>query len=58
MSIKQKFMSIITAHPKLLTIAVGLAITVAVGTAIGMTDQSHLAHAFECNCGNNALGQQ
>jgi hypothetical protein len=37
MSIKRKkFMSVITAHPKLVTIAVGFAFTVAVGTALGL----------------------
>jgi hypothetical protein len=38
MSLKTKIMNIITAHPKLVTFGIGLAITFVVGTAIGMVD--------------------
>ena len=45
MSIKQKLLNAISAHPKLAALGVGLAITMAIGTAIGMLDQQHLAFA-------------
>jgi hypothetical protein len=41
MSLKDKIMNIITAHPKLVTFGIGLAITFVVGTAIGMADSNH-----------------
>ncbi len=44
LSIKQKFINIISPYPKLGALVVGLAITVAVGAAIGMLD-SHSASA-------------
>ena len=31
-------MNVIAAHPKLATLGIGLAITLAIGTAIGMVD--------------------
>jgi len=36
MSIKSKIMNAMTAHPKLVTIAIGFGVTMAVGTAIGV----------------------
>ena len=53
--IKQKLLNATAVHPKLLTLGVGLAITMAVGIAIGMSDNQHLAFAFnnqqdKCNC--------
>jgi hypothetical protein len=36
MSVKSKIMNVMTAHPKLVTFAIGLGITMAIGTAIGM----------------------
>ena len=36
MSLKDKIMNKITAHPKLVTFGIGLAITFVIGTAIGM----------------------
>jgi hypothetical protein len=45
MSLRQKLIDLMTAHPKLATFAIGLAITMAVGTAIGMVDNQHLAFA-------------
>jgi hypothetical protein len=45
MSLRQKFIDLMTAHPKLATFAIGLAVTMAIGTAIGMADNQHLAFA-------------
>ncbi len=39
MSLKSKIMNTATAHPKLVTFGIGLAITFVIGTAIGMVDQ-------------------
>ena len=38
MSIKIKIMNAMTAHPKLVTFAIGLGITMAIGTAIGVLE--------------------
>ena len=48
MSIKDKIMNAISAHPKLVTFGIGLAITMAIGTAIGMVDvqQAHAGGGF------------
>jgi len=51
MSIKDKLMNIVTAHPKLVTFGIGLAITFAIGTAIGMMDYNQ-AFANTNNGGN------
>jgi hypothetical protein len=40
MSLKDKIVNIITAHPKLVTFGIGLAITFVIGTAIGMVDHN------------------
>jgi hypothetical protein len=40
MSLKGKIMNMITAHPKLVTFGIGLAITFVIGTAIGMVDHN------------------
>ena len=40
MSLKDKIMNVFTAHPKLVTFGIGLAITFVVGTAIGMVDHN------------------
>jgi hypothetical protein len=45
MSVKHKILNAISAHPKLVTFGIGLAITMAVGTAIGMVDHQQLAFA-------------
>jgi hypothetical protein len=45
MSIKDKIMDIVTAHPKLVTFGIGLGITFVIGTAIGMLDHNQLAFA-------------
>ncbi|HET7285611.1 MAG TPA: hypothetical protein VFI70_13085 [Nitrososphaeraceae archaeon] len=51
MSTKQKIMNVIAAHPKLATLGIGLAITLAIGTAItGMVDVQQ-AHAIQSNAG-------
>ncbi|MER5176717.1 MAG: hypothetical protein ABJB76_00120 [Candidatus Nitrosocosmicus sp.] len=41
-------MNTITAHPKLVTFGIGLAITFVIGTAIGMVEpqQAHAAHGI------------
>jgi hypothetical protein len=46
MSIKQKLLNAISAHPKLAAFGIGLAITMAVGAAIGMLDHNHMAFAY------------
>ena len=48
MSIKTKIMNIITAHPKLVTFGIGLAITFAIGTTIGMLDYGQMVFAHHC----------
>ena len=50
-----KTTEIMTKHPRLFSLAVGFAITLAVGTAIGMVvDPSHhLAFAGNANSGSN-----
>ena len=54
MSIKQKLLNAISAHPKLAAFGIGLAITMAVGAAVGMLDHSHIAYATNTNNGGNA----
>lgn len=56
MSLKTKIMNVITAHPKLVTFGIGLAVTFAIGTAIGMLDhnQAFAATATNTNNGGNA----
>jgi hypothetical protein len=45
--IKQKLLNAISAHPKLAAFAIGLAITMAIGTAIGVVEaQQAYAVAF------------
>jgi hypothetical protein len=39
-SLKEKVLNSITAHPKLVTFGIGLAITFVIGTAIGMVDNN------------------
>ena len=46
MSLKDKIINALTAHPKLVTFGIGLAITFAIGTAIGMMDHNQ---AFAVN---------
>jgi hypothetical protein len=48
MSIKNKLLNIVTAHPKAVTLAMGLGVTLAVGAAIGTLDNSHMAMARVC----------
>ena len=40
MSIKDKIMNIVAAHPKLIILGIGLTITFVVGTAMGMIDHN------------------
>ena len=51
--IKQKLLNAISAHPKLVTLGIGLALTLAIGTAIGMLDHNHTAEAV-----SQAINQQ
>lgn len=46
MSIKQTLLNTISVHPKLAAFSIGLAVTMAVGTAIGMIDQGNMAYAI------------
>ena len=46
-SLKQRMLNVVAAHPKVLTFGIGLAITVAIGIAIGMSDQSHTAYVYQ-----------
>lgn len=43
MSIKDKIMNVITTHPKIVILGTGLAITFAIGAAIGMVDHQAFA---------------
>jgi hypothetical protein len=46
------------AHPKLAAFGIGLAITMAVGIAIGMLDLNHVVSAYRSdNCGQANNGQ-
>ena len=40
MSIKDKVMNMVTTHPKLVTFAIGFAVTFTIGTIIGMLDHN------------------
>jgi len=40
--LKEKLLNTVTAHPKLVTLGVGLAITFVIGTAIGMVDHQQV----------------
>jgi hypothetical protein len=53
MSFKDKIMNMVTAHPKLVTLGIGLAVTFVVGISIGMgSPQSVLAqHVFSDTVG-------
>ena len=52
MSVKQKVLKAMTAHPKLFTFTIGLAITMTIASVIGTLDShEHLAYA------GNALGR-
>jgi len=42
-SLKDKIMNIVTAHPKLVTFGIGFGITFVIGTVIGMLEQGHLS---------------
>ena len=51
MSTKQKILNAISAHPKFVAFGIGLAITMAIGTAIGMVDHSQMAFAVKAGQG-------
>ncbi len=46
MSLKDKIMNVLVAHPKLVTFGIGMAITFVVGTVIGMFDTHFSILAF------------
>ena len=56
MSFKDKIMNAFIAHPKLVTLGVGLAVTFVAGAAIGMVDHQQIfaATATNTNNGGNA----
>jgi len=54
MSIKNKIVNIVSEHPKLVTLGIGLTITFVVGAAIGMVDHNQAFAQIQCNDGNNA----
>ena len=47
MSLRDKIINALTAHPKLVTFGIGLAVTFAIGTAIGMLDNQALASQIQ-----------
>jgi hypothetical protein len=57
MSLKDKLVNTIVSHPRLVTFGIGLAVTLAIGTVIGMVnDPTHAASATyqgQSNSGNN-----
>lgn len=55
-TIKQKLLNAIFTHPKLATFAIGLAITMAIGTVLGMLDHSHTAFAATSQSNVNTGG--
>ena len=42
-SLKEKELNTITAHPKLVTFAIGFAVTFTIGTVLGILEQGHLS---------------
>jgi hypothetical protein len=56
MSIKSKIINVMAAHPKIATFAIGLGITMAIGTAIGMLDHSQIAFAASSSGGSSTSG--
>ncbi len=48
MSLKSKLMNIMTSHPKLSIMGMGLAITFVIGMTITMLDNQALAHVPMC----------
>ena len=46
MSLKTKIVNVVAAHPKLVTLGIGLAITFVIGTTIGMVDHQAFASRF------------
>jgi hypothetical protein len=52
-SLKEKVLNSITAHPKLVTFGIGLAITFVIGTAIGMVDNNQAFAAGISNGNGN-----
>jgi len=50
MSLKDKIISAIASHPKLVTFGIGLAVTFVIGTAIGLSDQNQAFAISEQHC--------
>lgn len=57
MSIKQKLLNIAAAHPKLVTFGIGLGITMAITTTLGMLDNTPLAFATHHSGVHNTVTQ-
>jgi hypothetical protein len=51
MSLKDKIVNIVIAHPKLVTLGIGLAITFVIGTAIGMIQHNAVFAAISYDDG-------
>jgi hypothetical protein len=57
MTLKDKIMNIVAAHPKLVTLGIALGITFVIGTALGLVDHQSVfaaATATNTNNGGNA----
>jgi hypothetical protein len=52
MSLKDKIMNMVVAHPKLITFGIGLAVTFVIGTAIGMVDHNQVFAVTQTNTNN------
>jgi len=53
MNIKNRLLNAITAHPKLVTFGIGLAITFSIGIAIGMLDHNQAFASKGLTTGND-----
>jgi hypothetical protein len=49
MSLKDKIMNMITAHPKLVMFGIGLGITFVIGAALGLIDQNQVFAIHQSN---------
>lgn len=54
MSIKQKLLNAISAHPKLAALSIGLTLTMALGISLGMIEV-HTASALAANVQQNQI---
>jgi hypothetical protein len=53
MSLKHKIMNILISHPKIVTFAIGFAITFVIGTAIGLVDHNQAFATTSSGKGRN-----